>query len=447
MTAMRRLAALLAILLPLTMMAPTASGYEPGGGATFNVPNPWGSTAENTRIVRTVEEAFRHVRRTPQDPHPIILVTGFLFDRQLSATTLINACRRGVSVRVIIDRAVVARPLRRLVTALNADNVRDRNRDGIADNDPRAGRCNRALPGDHGGLRQRDPGVPLMTPRETRQSLRQPTARQVTWGTDGSYVLRCSGSCRGAPDANMHSKIYAMSNSGTARNVVMVSSSNLNGGGAKLGWNDLVVMKNRPATFDFMVDIHRQMTAQRRAGRELLEIVDGPYTTRIFPIAGAKANDPLLKDLRQIKCSSELGPTTLHIQQFWWNGHRGIYLWDKIRRLARDGCKVKIIIGAVDRRLGRKMRDARRAGLIEFWDSRIDTDDDGYVNTRTHMKSVAVRGTYGDNQRYRGVWTGTANWSNGSLTRGDENTVNIQSARLWRRYVQYWATVRNHSHR
>ena len=118
------------------------------------MPNPWGSSAENTSIVRKVEEAFRHVRRTPQDPHPIILVTGFLFDRKTSATTLINACRRGVSVRVIIDRAVVARPLRRLVTALNADNVRDRNRDGIADNDPRAGRCNRALPDDHGGLRE-----------------------------------------------------------------------------------------------------------------------------------------------------------------------------------------------------------------------------------------------------------------------------------------------------
>ena len=262
-------------------------------------------------------------------------MTGFLFDRKASATALINACRRGVSVRVIIDRAVVARPLRTLVTALNADNVRDRNRDGVADNDPRAGRCNRALPADHGGLRQRDQGIPLMTARETRQSLREPTGREVTWGKDGSYVLRCSGSCRGAPDANMHSKIYAMSNSGTANNVVMVSSSNLNAGGAKRGWNDLVVMKNRPKTFEFLVRLHRLMTAQRRAGPELLELTDGPYTTRIFPIAGGKDRDPLLRDLRKIKCSSAFGPTSLHIQQFWWNGHRGNYLWDKIRSLAR----------------------------------------------------------------------------------------------------------------
>lgn len=444
---MRRAAAPLVVLLALTLAPWPADGYEPGGGVTFNVPNPWGSSAENTRIVRKVEEAFRHVRRTRQDPHPIILVTGYLFDRDLSANALINACRRGVSVRVIINRKVVARPLRKLVTALNADNVRDGDRDGIADSDPRAGRCNRPLPAEHDGLRQRGEGIPPMTARQTRRSLRRPTGQQVTWGADGSYVLRCSGSCRGAPDANMHSKIYAMSNSGSANNVVMVSSSNLNGGGAKLGWNDLVVMKNRPKTFDFLVQVHRLMTAQKPAGPELIELTDGPYTTRIFPIVGGKDRDPLLQDLRKIRCSSDLGRTSLHIQQFWWNGHRGNYLWDKIRNLARDGCKVKIIIGAVDRGLGRRMRDARRAGLIEFWDSRIDTDMDGYVNTRTHMKAVAVRGTYGTNRRYHGVWTGTANWSNGSLTRGDENTLNIRSPRLWRRYVRCFAAVRNHSTR
>jgi len=446
MRTMRRAAAPLAIVMLVTLMPLSAGAYEPGGGATFNVPNPWGSSAENTRIVRKVEEAFRHVRKTPRDPHPIILVTGYLFDRALSADALIDACRRGVSVRVIIDRDVVARPLRKLVTALNADNVRDRDRNGIADTDPRAGRCNRALPAVHDGLRQRGEGIPLMTAQQTRRSLRGPTGREVTWGTDSSYVLRCSGSCRGAPDANVHSKFYAMSNSGSANNVVMVSSSNLNAGGANRGWNDLVVMKNRPKTFAFLVQVHHLMTAQKRAGPQLLELTDGPYTTRVFPIAGGKDRDPLLQDLRKIRCSSDFGPTSLHIQQFWWNGHRGTYLWDKFRSLARHGCKVKIIIGAVDRGLGRRMRDAQRAGLIEFWDSRIDLDEDGYVDTRTHMKCIAVRGTYGTNRRYHGVWTGTANWSNGSLNRGDENTLNVRSASLWRTYVQYWATVRNHSH-
>lgn len=444
---MRRTVIALVVLLSASLLPLPASGYEPSGGATFNVPEPWGGEAANTRIVRKVEEAFRHVRRTPRDPHPVILLTGYLFDRKKSAEALVNACRRGVSVRVIVDRDVASRPFRRLVTVLNADNVRDRNRDGVADSDPRAGRCNRPLPADHGGLRQKH-GIPLMTSREVTASLREPDGRSVTWGKDGSYIMKCSGSCRGADKANMHSKIYAMSNSGTANNVVMMSSSNLNAGGANAGWNDLVVMKNRPKTFEFLVRIHRLMTAQKRAGRQLVQLIDGPYTTRIFPMIGVgKARDPLMQDLRKIRCSSALGRTTLHIQQFWWNGHRGNYIWDKIRSLARSGCKVKIIVGAVDRRLIDRMRAARSAGLIELWDSRIDTNDDGYVNTRTHMKTIAVRGTYGDNRRYHGVWTGTANWSTGSLTRGDENTVNVRSASLWRRYVRYWATVRNHSHR
>src|SRR5688500_19372562 len=42
------------------------------------------------------------------------------------------------------------------------------------------------------------------------------------------------------------------------------------------------------------------------------------------------------------------------------------YIWDKIRRLAQNGCRVKIIFGAVDSGLLARMKDARRAGLIEI---------------------------------------------------------------------------------
>jgi hypothetical protein len=445
---MRRAVALLAVLLPLSLMPLPANGYEPSGGATFNAPNPWGSDAENTRIVRSVEEAFKNVRPTRRDPHPIILVTGYLFDRKKSADALIDACRRGVSVRVIIDRDVASSPSRKLITALNADNVRDRDRNGIADNDPRAGKCNRFLPADHGGLRQRtDYGaVPTMTARQANRSILEPTGNDVTWGRDGSYVLKCSGSCRGGAEANMHSKIYAMSHTGTANNVVMTSSSNLNAGGANTGWNDLVVMKNRPKTFQFMVRIHRLMTAQKRAGRKLVELKDGPYTTRIFPMIGVgKDRDPLMVDLRKVKCSSAFGPTQLYIQQFWWNGHRGEYIWDKIHSLARNGCKVHVIFGAVDSSLLRRMKAARSANF-EIWDSRWDSSDlDGCVNTRTHMKNIAIRGTYGKNRKYAGVWTGTANWATGSLTKGDENTLNIRSRRLYKEYVARWKVVKSHS--
>ena len=205
-------------------------------------------------------------------------------------------------------------------------------------------------------------------------------------------------------------------------------------------------MKNRPKTFQFMVRIHKLMTAQKRAGRKLVELKDGPYTTRIFPMIGVgKDRDPLMVDLRKIKCSSAFGPTQLYIQQFWWNGHRGNYIWDKIHSLARNGCKVHVIFGAVDSGLLRRMK-AARSNNFEIWDSRWDSDDpDGCVNTRTHMKNIAIRGTYGKNHRYAGVWTGTANWATGSLTKGDENTLNIRSASMYRQYVERWRVVKSHS--
>ncbi len=435
------------LLLTLALLPATAHGYEPDGGVTFNTPNPWGSPGERAEIVTKVEEAIRHIRPTRRDPHPQLIIAAYLFDRSESADAIIGACRRGVSVRVIIDRRVRSTPFRRIVTALNADNVRDRNHDGIADRDPRAGRCNRPLRADTGGLRTHR-GIPLMSARQVRASLRRPTGNPVTWGTDGSYVLKCAGSCRGRSGTNMHSKIYAFSSVGAADHVVMFASSNLNSGGVNSGWNDLVVIKNRPKTFALVDRMHRLMTAQRRAGPRLVELEDGPYTTRFFPMTGAhRDRDPVVVDLRKVRCTSAFGATQLYIQQFWWNGPRGNYIWDKIRSLAAHGCQVHIIFGAVDRRLLARMRDARRAGLVDLWDSRWDTDDDGEVNTRTHMKAMAIRGTFGANRRYAGVWTGTANWGENSLSGGDEVTLNVQSAGLYRRYVDRWHIVRNHSRR
>lgn len=453
---MRRAVVLLAVLLPLSLLVPaTAHSYEPSGGASFNTPVPWGGASARSAIVRKVEQAIRNIRPTKRDPRPKLILAAYLFDRPSSADAIIGACKRGVSVRVIIDDEVKSKPFRRIVTALNADNVRDRDRNGVPDTDPKAGRCNRPLPADSGGLRTKHPvdgpdgpaAIPTMTPREVHRSLVEDKGTPVTWGRDGSYVLRCSGSCRGGPEANMHAKIYAFSSTGSANNVVMFASTNLNAGGVNSGWNDMITMKNRPKTFAFVEKMHRKMTAQKRAGRKLVEMVDGPYTTRFFPMFGVgKKRDPLMVDLRKVKCKSALGPTQLYIQQFWWNGHRGNYIWDKVRDLARSGCKVKIIFGAVDGTLLRKMKAARASGLIELWDSRWDSSDvDGCVNTRTHMKNVAVRGTYGKNRKYAGVWTGTANWATGSLTKGDEVTVNVKSAKLYKQYVARWKTVKAHS--
>lgn len=424
----------------LAAVAP-ASAYAPPGGGTFNVPKPWGTSTQHWRIVRHVERAIRATRPRPRDRTPVILITTFLLDRTASVDALVAACRRGVSVRVILDEDIVNRNSKRLIRVLNADNVRDANHDGVPDHPPKAGRCNRPL-------RHRVTAeTAQLTDDQALRSVSRPTDSPVTWGRDRSYVKRCEGSCRGA-GGNMHSKFYAFSNTGKSRNVVMVSSSNLNRGGAFLGWNDLYTMRNRPKSFAVYRRIHREMTDDDRAGDGKVQVVDGPYTSRFFPMRRAtRANDPTLADLRRIGCRSALGRTSVHVSMFYWAGRRGNYLADKLFDLARHGCRVSIVYGAPSRQIAARLRDAARRHLVDLWDSRWDFNQDGFNEVRTHAKYVLVKGRYGSDASSWQVLTGSQNWVAGSLSRGDETSLNIALRSAYADYIADWNDIRRHSRR
>jgi hypothetical protein len=220
----------------------------------------------------------------------------------------------------------------------------------------------------------------------------------------------------------------------------------LNAGGAELGWNDLYTMTRRPKSYQGYAQIHRQMTNDRRAGNKRAEIVDGPFISRFFPMRKAgRKNDPTLHDLKLVRCRSDLGPTQVHVSMFYWKGVRGNYLTDHLFKLARRGCKVSVIIGAPSRDMATRLRDAARRNLIELHDSRWDFNGDGAIDIRTHAKYVLVKGGYGaDRAAYR-VLTGSQNWVAGSLSKGDENTLNIAKRNAYVQYLRNWNAIRQQS--
>lgn len=422
--------------------------------ATFNVPRPWGSKHQQNLILLDVERAINQVPRpTKNYPEPTITIASYLLDRTTSVTALINACKRGVGVRVVLDDDIVNKNSRRLISALNGDNVRDKNHDGKADSKPRTGRCGRNTrkptsgKWDHKGRVVADDT--LLSRRQAKLSLDVPTGRSVTWGRDGSYVKRCDGSCRNAGSGgNMHSKFYLFSRTGKDRNVVMVSSSNLNRGGAKAGWNDMYVMRNRPRSYEAYLKVHRAMTRQLRSAKRREEIVDGPFTSRFFPMRRAsKKTDPTLRDLKQIRCTSGLGRTEVYVSMFYWKGVRGNYLADQLLTLAHHGCKVSAIYGAPSRQIAQRLRTAAGRHVINLFDSRWDFNEDGYNEVRTHAKYVLVKGTYRGNHRAYVVMTGTQNWVAGSLRLGDENSLNVALRSAYKSYKRDWDNIRNHSRR
>ncbi|MCB8956877.1 MAG: hypothetical protein H6529_10400, partial [Nocardioides sp.] len=260
------------------------------GTAVFNTPRPFSKTyAGNFAIVSRVDRAINGVpkhKRTSKKPQPVIHITTFLMDHTRSVTDLIKACHRGVAVRVIIDQDINNHNSRRLISALNGDNVRDHNHDGKPDRKAKRGPCNTPLRHHGGGGHRTAPGNVLMTKRQTARSVDARLGDSITWGKDGSYVKRCTPSCRSG-QGNMHMKIYLFSQTGGAHDVVMVSSSNINRGGAKLGWNDMYIMRGRKESYDKYVQQHLAMTYGKPAPSKGIHFTDGPYTTRFFPIKGA----------------------------------------------------------------------------------------------------------------------------------------------------------------
>jgi predicted outer membrane repeat protein len=396
----RAIQVLVTVLVALALSAPAAAAFEPPEGAVFNEPR--GTVAARWRIVHTVDDAIRGAQ-----PGSRVLITSYYFDSVSSANALIDAHARGVRVQVVVDgiHATTKQPLR-IAEKVNADNI-----------DPATG-----LP-------------PL-----------DAEGNPLRWGPDNSFVVFCQNSCRNVGGA-MHSKFYAFSETGTAKDVVMVSSSNLNTGGAVKGWNDLYVIKGRPDVLADYAAIHAEMAEDTaRDGDHYREFVRGEYTSRFFPRPGG--GDPTMEDLSNIRCkgatdgSGRNGRTAINISMFTWFQERGIRIARRVAELGRLGCSVVVIYGAPGVDVRNILRDAARRGHIKVWNSR--RLDNGLV--RTHEKYYMVNGVYGADTSSWRVHTGSQNWVSLS-NHADENTLNIESRAAYAQYLRNWAQVRNSSTR
>jgi phosphatidylserine/phosphatidylglycerophosphate/cardiolipin synthase-like enzyme len=469
---MRRLSALVALLavtLVVGLLGPPATArVAPRDPGTFNVIAPWGPPPARWRIVTGVEKAIGNVpARRKHHPRPRIYIATFMLDRKRTVDRLIAACRRGVSVRVILDDDVESRPSRRLRGVLNADNVRDRNKNGVADKKADRGPCDTKLKKKHKKKdkkkhrkhKKRDRAEKkgkkagkkhARKKRHARKAKRpRPLPLPKKWGRDRSYVKTCDGACRG-PGWNMHSKFYVFSRTGPYRHVVKMSSSNLNAGGALRGWNDMYTIRNRAKLYRTFARVHRTMTREKTKRPRLIQVKSGPYTVRFYPVryAGPRI-DPVGRDLDKIRCrpGKKKGHyrTKVFVSMFYWKGSRGERIARQLLELGRHGCRVQVVIGAPSRKIAGQLRRASRKRVITAYDSRWDLNMDGLVERRTHAKFVLVKGGYGHRRRSYQVMTGSGNWVRGSLAGGDEVSLNIRGKRPYKQYVRAWDRIRDHS--
>ena len=387
----RIVVAFLSVVIASMLWTPAAMAWAPAEGPLFN--NPKGNDAARYRLQLRVEKAIRNAPRGSK-----VLISTYLLDRKPTVDALLGARKRGASVQVVLDGGINTGPSRRLKFMLNRDNGK-------------AGK---------------------------------------QWGPDNSFAMQCAGSCRGGgPKQAMHSKFFAFSRTGTARNVVMVSSANLNRGGATLGYNDLFTMRGVSSTFATYDRVHQEMARDRVDGNPYVFHREGRFESQFFPKRSAtRATDPTYQALSRVRCrgagggAGRGGRTAINVSMFHWGGERGVYLARRLLALNRDGCVVSVIYGAPSDEVSRILRDSAWRGGINLYDSRVDRNGDGQVDLRVHTKYMLINGKYnGDSSSWQ-VFTGSQNWVKNSLTGGDENTLRINSRPAYVRYMNNWNFVR-----
>jgi hypothetical protein len=377
--------------------------YSPPSGAIFN--NPRGNAAQRWRIIRTVNAAIRNAR-----PDSRIYISLYMYDSRASTKALLGAHRRGVGVQMVVDHDARNHATKRLQRIFNRDNIRVKK----------------------------------------GQRPKYPNGEVRRMGPDRSFLHFCHQSCRDGGDPN-HTKFYVFTRTGRTSNVVMVSSSNLNQGGANKGWNDLVVLKNRGALVDDFRRVHREMAEDTSNDHDgFLQFRHKNVVARFYP--RKKPSDPVIGDLQRVRChgarggAGRKGRTAINISMFRWNNDRGLRIAKQLVAMNRRGCHVNVIYGAPGSKIVDVLKRSARSGGIKLWDSRYDFNGDRAVDLRVHEKYTAIGGHNGKDKSSWSVQTGSANWGR-SLHAGDENTLTVYNRKLYRQYMHNWTFIAHNAAR
>ena len=384
----------------------SAQAWEPDPGPLFN--NPMGKLDAQDRTMVHIRRAINHAPK-----HSLIRIATYSLDRPDVTQALLDACERKVAIQLVLNDNWTSGQTRSMRRAFGTS----------------------LLPRFDDGCNPRDP-----------KKFAQPWAYP-------SYVKICGGACRlDRPLGNQHMKFFLFSQTGKARNVVMVGSTNLTGFAARTHWNDLFTMNNRPVSYAAYSAIHNQLAHDMAVPEPHVVVVDGDLTSEFGAIVPRieKENDPVWLRLNQVGCDAPAGygqerHSVVRVMMYAWVGDRGQYLAKKAAELDRQGCVVRVILSGA----GTVVKRILRRGGVQMRSADLNTDDDletGFDDTPwehfTHEKWMALNGTYAG-APLRVVWTGSENWSDKSEV-NDEVTITIPRRGVHKKYAGHFEMLWKH---
>jgi hypothetical protein len=339
----------------------------------------------------------------------VIRIAVYSYNRRDIGDALIRACRRHVSVQLVLNDNAIGAEAHRMIRFLGRD-IHPRYRD----------RCH---PRRYGPKRKPYP-VP-------------------------SFFKVCRGACRlGSERSNQHSKFYLYSATGNGKPVVMFGSNNLMSFAANVHWNDLYTVVGNQKMFDDFSAIFAEMAQDRWRKHPYVAVRDGKYAVEFGSDPRARGSrDHIYQRLGKVGCRAsagygDRGHTAIRIMMYGWVSGRGLLLARKVAELSRAGCRVRVLVSGAGRRVHHVLH---RSG-VAIRRSALDLDDDpltGFDETGwevfSHEKWMSLSGTWAGHA-FKGVWTGSENWSDVSRF-NDEVTVQVPFASALSAYNRHFETV------
>ncbi len=371
---LRRFTAAVVVAALLTAGLPalaSADKYVPTTKVIFN--NPWGPTAAQHRINRSIDKVITYAPRGST-----IRISQYAFSRRETAKALISAHRRGVNVRIVVNDHDVTSAIKRIRRVLG-DDIQARSFVVV---------CKSGCRPPRGGNNH----------SKFFAFSRLGTAEKVVMVGSGNLTFKAA-----TWQANDH--------------VVITGQRTLYAVFAAV-FDDMARDRPTPRPY-WRVTKGRYSAEFLPVGRSSAD----PIARELSKVT-CKAG----------KGTGVRGRTLIRVSMWTWSGKRGVNLAKQLRALDRRGCRVEVIVGAPSPTVMQQLRRLGKNGGITVRDSRVDRNRDGEVDRAVHHKYLLVSGGYDGDRTAHRVVTGSLNWTTGALTHGDELVLSIDGAKIHRQY-------------
>ncbi|MFF4865709.1 phosphatidylserine/phosphatidylglycerophosphate/cardiolipin synthase family protein [Streptomyces sp. NPDC001231] len=261
-----------------------------------------------------------------------------------------------------------------------------------------------------------------------------------TLGTDksaSSWVHVCSHpspegnttSCQGTK--GMHNKFSLFSSVGGRRDVVVQASNNITDVNSTSYWNNLVVLPDNRKLFAgygrYFDDLAAEVQNPDYDTTVTGGMQGGKVTAQFYPVAD---RDPIAERLAEVGCRKD-GRTRVEIGQSEWDATR-LAIVDELAELVTAGCEVRVVHGIADPEVTAALETAGVPRRVL----------DGSTKAgRIHSKYMVVTDPTGPGAHRGWVMTGSHNFNATSLQRNDEAMVELSQPGVVEAYAANFARV------